>query len=237
MPRPKPKKGLSVNTAAIPIQFPPPVQEDIWEILNLDDPSVSSSTQKKVIQKIEGIFTLYPAFLVDLDNAPRPTAKLAEMAPLLRAVKQASKILGKLSDGARQDIGKAYLRGIPPDDPQRTRLMEESNEIHIKRLYRVIKDLKDFIPQLETAQRYLKTCSSQGGKIKQARSILTFQLTGIFDKYFNSVLEDTKMRELQVEFIQTVFKAYNKLHVVSDKLPTQKRTITRLLGPDSPSPQ
>jgi len=179
---------------------------------------------------------MYPSLLVFLDDAPRPAAKLAEITPLLRAVKQASTILGELSDGARQDIGKARVRGTPKGDPRWTALTLESNNSDIPRLNRVIKDLKDFIPQLEKARAYLKTCSSQGGKIKQARSVLTAQLTGLFNKCFNSILEDTQTRELQVEFIKTVFKAYNKLHVVSDKLPIQKRTIDRLLGPDSPCP-
>jgi hypothetical protein len=237
MPRPKPKKGLSVSGSLIAVQFPPSVGEELLEILNLDDSDISQVKRNKLLQKIEEVLTMYPSPLVFLDDAPRPTAKLAQITPLLRAVKQASKIMGELSDDARQDIGKAYMRGIPANDPQKSRLIKESNEIHIPRLYRVREDLKDFIPQLEKAQAYLKTCSSQGGKTKAARRISVGLLRDIFDKYFHSILNDTKTRELQVEFIQTVFKAYNKLNVVTDKLPTDKRAIRSLLGLESPSPQ
>ncbi len=237
MPRPKPKKGLSVSNALIAVQFPPSVGEELLEILNLDDSDISQVKRNKLLQKIEGVLTMYPSLLVFLDDAPRPTAKLAQITPLLRAVKQASKILGELSDDARQDIGKSRVRGIPKDSPRWPALAQESNNSDNPRLYRVIKDLKDFIPQLEKAQAYLKACSSQGGKTKAARRVLVGQLKDIFDKYFHSILVVTNTRELQVEFIQTVFKAYNKLNVVPAKLPTDIRAIRSLLGPGSVSPQ
>ena len=177
---------------------------------------------------------MYPSLLVFLDNSPRPAAKLLEITPLLRAVKQASTILGELSDGACQDIGKARVRGIPQNDPRWPALAEEFNTSDIPRFYRIREDLKEFIPQLETIRDYLKTCSSQHGKIKEARRVLTSQLRELFEKNFRTVLEDTNMRELQVDFIQTLYKAYNKLNVVPDKLPTNKRSIRTLLGSASP---
>jgi len=116
-------------------------------------------------------------------------------------------------------------------------LAKQTNEIHWPRVWRITKDLKEFIPQLEQARHYVKTCSSQHGTIKLARNILTTQLNWVFDESFNSILDDTNTRELKVEFIQTIFKAYNKLNVIPEKLPTDKRSIRSLLGPDSTCPK
>jgi len=169
---------------------------------------------------------MYPSLLVFLDDAPRPAAKLAEITPLLRAVKQASTILGELSDGARQDIGKARVRGTPKGDPRWTALTLESNNSDIPRLNRVIKDLKDFIPQLEKARAYLKTCSSQGGKIKQARSVLTAQLTGLFNKYFNSILEDTRLGNYKWNLSRPFLRLTTSSKWSPTSFPSRNRPLT-----------